>query len=144
VAQENRGRTKFVDFPEPSQEEIRKIITDANQAELLVRHAREIGKSLKEQDLKTSQIRAIFGEVRRIEGDWKIRRDRANRSLILLKPKMAYRAKKEETSYNKSVKNLVSVLEKAIDEVNQNDGNFERFVQFFEAILAYHKAYGGN
>ncbi|MGC9523578.1 MAG: type III-A CRISPR-associated protein Csm2, partial [Anaerolineae bacterium] len=27
---------------------------------------------------------------------------------------------------------------------NNQDDNFQRFVEFFEAILAYHKAYGGN
>ncbi|MFN3763719.1 MAG: type III-A CRISPR-associated protein Csm2, partial [Anaerolineae bacterium] len=27
---------------------------------------------------------------------------------------------------------------------NNQDDNFQRFVEFFEAILAYHKAYGGQ
>jgi CRISPR-associated protein Csm2 len=105
-----------------------------------VKCAEEIGQALARQ-LNTSQIRAIFGEVRRIEGDWKIDPKRANRSLILLKPKMAYRAKKER---GRGVDDLVSVLSPAIDHVQGNADNFARFVDFFEAILAYHKAYGGR
>ncbi|HEY86012.1 MAG TPA: type III-A CRISPR-associated protein Csm2, partial [Chloroflexi bacterium] len=100
------------------------------------------GSSLARQQLTTNQIRAIFGEVRRIEGDWKIDPKRANKNLILLKPKMAYRAKKEQRS--RGVGELVSVLDPAINLVAGKQKNFTRFVEFFEAILAYHKAAGGN
>ncbi len=127
-------------FPRPSDKQIEQIITDPSGAETLVRCANEIGQALAQQKLTTSQIRAIFGEVRRIEGDWKINAERANRSLILLKPKMAYRAKKE----GRVVANLVSVLEPAIDQVGREKGNFARFVDFFEAILAYHRYHGGK
>lgn len=132
-------------FPNPSKEDLEKIITTNESANLLVTHADAIGKALINQprrdQLSTSQIRAIFGEVRRIEGDWKINKSRAGRNLILLKPKMAYRAKKEN---NRSVKELVDILSPAIDLVKGDDDNFTRFVDFFEAILAYHKAHGGN
>ena len=133
-------------FPRPNGEDLRIIIQEESGAELLVKTANNLGEVLadKSAPLSTSQIRAIFGEVRRIEGDWKINPQRANRSLILLKPKMAYRAKKEETKYNKSVRNLTQVLADAIDYVEGDDKNFTRFVDFFEAILAYHKSYGGN
>jgi len=36
------------------------------------------------------------------------------------------------------------VLSPAVDLVQGDADNFGRFVEFFEAILAYHKAYGGN
>lgn len=126
--------------PKFCQENLKAIITDPEGTETLVKCAEEIGQALARQ-LNTSQIRAIFGEVRRIEGDWKIDSKRANRSLILLKPKMAYRAKKER---GRGVDDLVSVLSPAIDHVQGNADNFTRFVDFFEAILAYHKAYGGR
>jgi CRISPR-associated protein Csm2 len=54
---------------------------------------------------------------------------------------MAYRAKRER---GKGVEQLVAVLDPAVDLVGNDDDNFRRFVEFFEAILAYHKAYGGN
>jgi CRISPR-associated protein Csm2 len=100
--------------------------------------------------LTTNQIRALFGEVRQIEAQWGIEGEthqNAVKRLILLKPKMAYRARRER---GRAVQELVEVLKPALDEVvseknpkKQNE-NFQRFVEFFEAILAYHKAYGGN
>jgi len=54
---------------------------------------------------------------------------------------MAYRARKER---GQAVGQLVSVLSPAIDLVGDDRERFERFVEFFEAILAYHKAHGGN
>ncbi|MBC7317257.1 MAG: type III-A CRISPR-associated protein Csm2, partial [Chloroflexi bacterium] len=35
-------------------------------------------------------------------------------------------------------------LKPAVDYVQGKTENFERFVEFFEAILAYHRAYGGR
>jgi CRISPR-associated protein Csm2 len=136
--------------------DIESIITDAASAEALVSYAEELGRSLKNKGLATNQIRALFGEVRRIEGEWSIDRQRALRRLVLLKPKMAYRARKER---GQAVKMLVNVLDPAIDFVvqapdrpagaspgtgNNKDDNFQRFVELFEAILAYHKAFGGR
>jgi CRISPR-associated protein Csm2 len=132
-----------------SQEQVKAIVQDPSAAAGLVQVADKMGNDLARQ-LSTSQIRSLFGEVRRIEGDWlapgdtdkdKKRRDKAWRSLILLKPKMAYRAKRER---GRGVEELVAVLSPAIDYVDGDTENFRRFVEFFEAILAYHKAHGGN
>lgn len=137
--------------------QLRTIITDPKGAETLVKYASLLGESLAHgrDRLSTSQIRALFGEVRQIEGEWAIRRGRALRRFILLRPKMAYRAKKERGK----VEDFVRVLDPAMELViqappreegaesgtgNNQDDNFQRFVEFFEAILAYHKAYGGN
>lgn len=135
-------------FRAPSEHEIAMIISDENATEKLVTWADQIGNQLKGQGLTTSQIRAIFAEVRQIEAIWGIanRRPQAVRRLLLLKPKMAYRARRER---GRAVQALVSVLEPAVDEVvkekdpTKQDKNFRHFVEFFEAILAYHKAYGG-
>ena len=128
---------------------IKTIITDPNGTQTLVREADNLGKSLKNTGLATAQIRALFGEVRQIQAQWDMggqNRDKAFRRLILLKPKMAYRARKER---GKAVEELTRVLDAAVDEViaakqSDRDDYFQRFVEFFEAILAYHKAYGGN
>jgi len=129
---------------------LRTIITDQNGAQALVQWADQLGRDLKEMGLTTSQIRALFGEVRQIQGQWGMggeNRQRAARRLILLKPKMAYRARRER---GRAVQELVDVLRPALDlvvaekDAATQDLDFKRFVEFFEAILAYHKAYGGN
>lgn len=126
-------------FTPTSQEKLSRIITDPDEAQLLVEEAERIGRALA-RPLSTSQIRAIFGEVRTIEGQWQISAPEAQRQLILLKPKLAYRAQKEGSA----VQNLRDVLSPAIDLVQKDEGNFRRFVEFFEAILAYHRAHGGR
>lgn len=133
-----------------SSKDLETIITDPNGAETLVKKARELGSELKAK-LTTSQIRALFGEVRQIQAQWSLggdQRQLARRRLILLKPKMRYRTRKKEGS--KAVEELVNVLEPALDLVIEakdekiQEQRFNHFVQFFEAILAYHQAYGGK
>lgn len=131
-----------------SANDFKTIITDPNGAETLVKTADAVGLELKTMGLTTSQIRALFGEVRQIQAQWsEANRDKALRRLILLKPKMAYRSRKER---GKAVEELVRVLSPALDlviqekDTDKQNGHFDRFVEFFEAILAYHKAYGGN
>jgi CRISPR-associated protein Csm2 len=128
--------------------DLHSIIVDGN-AEATVQQAQALGKDLARQ-LTTNQIRNIFGTVRRIEMNWpeKLENDidrqraaKAQRELLLLKPKMAYQAKRER---GKGVQTLVDVLTGAIDLVGKDRTRFQYFVDFFEAILAYHKAEGGN
>lgn len=139
-------------FPNLSEDILKKIISDRDSAKTLVESAKTIGEALAQQGLTTSQIRAIFGEVRRIEGMWKIKDQAplASRSLHLLIPKMEYRARKERNNKGGlGVENLVAILVPTVSFVNESnveksEQNFTRFVEFFEAILAYHKAFGGN
>jgi CRISPR-associated protein Csm2 len=134
------------DFPTPSQEDLRKIITDDGAAELLVQISDRLGAALA-KPLATNQIRSIYSEVLRIKANWlesgreaKEKKERAKRAFILLRPKMQYRARKE----GGAVKQLVDVLETAAKFVNNDEKHFRRFFDFFQAILAYHKAYGGK
>lgn len=140
--------------------DLRTIITDPNGAMALVQKADKLGEELAKNKLTTSQIRSIFSEVRQIQAQWEMDakqsaaapegKDSAQqiawRRLVLLKPKMAYRAKRS----GKVVQDLVAVLDPAVDQVlmgkdrAEQFANFRRFVDFFEAILAYHKYHGGN
>ena len=124
----------------PSLDVLERIITKDEVACEMIEWAEIVGSSLSRQ-LTSSQIRSIFSEVRTIEGIWRVDDGRGYRRLILLKPKMAYRAKRE---IGRGVQELVNVLSPAIDYVQGNGDNFRRFVEFFESILAYHKAYGGR
>lgn len=128
-----------------------RIISEGDVS-LLVDTAKEVGNSLARQ-LTTSQIRNIFGEVRRIQMNWppdaakdKVKTDEAFRSVVLLQPKLAYQAKRER---GRGVEELQMALDPCIEEIrkapqDQRRLYFTRFVDFFESILAYHKAAGGN
>lgn len=126
-------------------EKLRTIIRDGD-GKATVERAEALGEDLARQ-LTTSQIRNIFGTVRRIEMNWPESADveqarRAYRDLVLLKPKMAYQAKRER---GRGVEVLTRILIDAIDLVEEgNRTHFQHFVDFFEAILAYHKAHGGK
>ncbi len=110
----------------------------------MVRKAEELGKQLVSERLKASQIRAIFDEVRQIESLWLQDAQKALHKVHLLKPKLAYRAARSQDG----VPTLKKVLSDAIDIVVESPEaakeRFRRFTEFFEAIIAYHKAYGGR
>jgi len=127
-----------------SPQDYRKIIVEGD-AKMLTDRAESIGTGLARQ-LTTSQIRNIFGTVRQIEMSWTPRateqeRKYAARQLILLKPKLAYQARRER---GRGVQQLADVLIPAIDLVGEDRERFQNFVNFFEAILAYHTAAGGQ
>jgi len=130
--------------PMPPSADLQAIIKE-NRPDLLVKWAEGIGTGLARQ-LTTSQIRNIFGTVRQIEMHWGPKataqqRKHAARQLILLKPKLAYQARRERGS---GVQQLAKVLIPAIDLVGEDRERFQNFVDFFEAILAYHTAAGGQ
>lgn len=117
-----------------------------------VEFAERFGKDLatmkdgrSEESLTTAQIRNVFGEVRRIQMSNKKKYDES--SILLLRPKLAYSAKRAK---RKAVAELSDVLSEGIKAVvadgtdEEKSKRFENFANFFEAVLAYHKAAGGN
>ena len=128
-----------------SPEEYRRIVVEGD-AKLLTEKAETIGTKLARQlKLTTAQIRNVFGTVRQIEMNWGPRateqqQRNAARQLILLKPKLVYQAKRGR---GKGVQELANVLIPAIDLVGEERDRFQNFLDFFEAILAYHTAEGG-
>lgn len=126
----------------PSEADLKTIISGdpVESAKLTNTWGEAVGSALS-QTLATSQIRNIFGQVRQIEMYWDIALDvdaKSLRDLLLLKPKLRYQAERK-----KEVQALATLLSDAIDLVD-NRQKFQRFVDFFEAILAYHKAAGGK
>ena len=109
----------------------------------LVEAAEQLGKLLENRGLKTSQIRKIYGAVKKIQVSEAFRQndstmnDLIMNDLIMLKPKLAYAAAR-----NRAVTDLKDALTQAIDKVDSPE-KFKNFVDFFEATLAYHKAAGG-
>ncbi|MFN0073826.1 MAG: type III-A CRISPR-associated protein Csm2 [Chloroflexota bacterium] len=123
--------------------EIRRIIRDGDP-ETLVDCAERIGKSLNDVRLTTAQIRGIFGRVRQIEMSWRIGEPSDDAQswyqVKMLQPKLAYQAGRGQPG----VKQLEAVIKPAILEIEGKRDRFQHFVDFFEAILAYHKAAGGK
>ena len=141
--------------PKELQDSLEKIIVDGDPEELLNR-AEKVGRGLS-NTLKTSQIRNIFGSVRQIQMNWppepkdpgkldaaeraKLTEaaDRGWRQLLLLIPKLKYQGERI-----KEVRPLADVLTPAIRLVKKDRTRFQRFAEFFEAILAFHTAGGGR
>ncbi len=112
-----------------------RIITEGG--EILVKEAEQRGQQLADQKLTTSQIRNIYGAVKKMQMKGG---ELDTHKLLMLKPKLAYAAKR----HGGGVNTLKDVLTQAIDLVGDDSKKFNRFVDFFEAILAYHKASGGK
>lgn len=111
-----------------------------------IKYAEDFGRELA-RTLSTSQIRNVFGEVRRIQ--MKGQDATFESELILLKPKLAYARARKGTTGNEGAKDIEKVLGAAIDAVFAGDPKskyqrFENFANFFEAILAYHRSFGGK
>ena len=109
-------------------------------AEKLVRWAEEMGKQLGSEgvDLKTTQIRKFLDAVNTIKSRGTQEDDYYKSQCIFLKPKLAYAAGRQD-----EVKPLRTVLEPCIAKV-ENEKDFTHFHRFVEAIVAYHRFYGGD
>ena len=138
----------------PSDKDIRSFIENDRPTEL-VSAADKIGSWLKRLDLKTSQIRNVFGTVRKIQLSWDMDPARWYRETVLLMPKLGYYAEREkQRTKTEGMKTLERVLLPAIEAITDADKlpeadkvkreRFMRFADFFEAIVAYHKKYGGR
>ena len=106
----------------------------------------ESGKTKPDGDkaLTTSQLRKFFGEVKRQQMNGY---DEAG--FVMLKPKLAYavgRVKVNSKKNRNKIEDFEFVMSDAIDKVvkckDENKSKaFDNFISFFEAIVAYHKAF---
>jgi len=134
---------------------LKAIITgeDAHGVELLNKTAETIGKHIADS-VTTSQIRNIFGAVRIIEQDTKglakgdVLPLEVIRPLTMLRPKLAYQYGRTQGRDNDRRKvdmgALTTILSNSIALIGTSHAAFRNFVDFFEAILAYHRRYGGQ
>jgi CRISPR-associated protein Csm2 len=98
------------------------------------------GKYIDKVNLKMNQIRRFLDGVRRIESDLKGKEfEDVKDSIILLRPKLAYAAGREE-----KVKPLMNVLDPAIKSGYCSINNFKKLMRLIESIIAYHTYYGGK
>jgi CRISPR-associated protein Csm2 len=114
--------------------------------ESFVKFADEAGKYMAPQDnkdkqaLSKSQIRNVFGEIKRIQLKG-FNTPESKSAFMLLKPKVAYAEGRNRTMG-------LSLFKKIFDEgwiyAKENKITYQNFCNLLEAILAYHKAYGGK
>jgi CRISPR-associated protein Csm2 len=109
--------------------------------EAAIDYADKFGKELKNQKLTTSQIRNVFGEMKRIQLKG-IENEKT--AFLLLRPKIAYAAERNRpVGFFKN-----DFFELAIKHVQPDTENAEKrynnLMNLMEAILAYHKTYGGK
>lgn len=138
--------------PLPTKEELKKIVQEGD-SQLTVQWAKGIGEDLASR-LTTSQFRNVFSTVRQIEMNWPVRirqtpekakeddtkaSKMAYRQLVLLKPKLAYQASREQRG-GAGMATLRDLLGDAIDFVGEERQYFQNLLDFMEAILAYHTA----
>lgn len=120
-------------------------ISDRIQKEA-IEYAEQLGKFLADRhsNFTTTQFRNFYGELKRIQMN-DIEKEQNQTSFFLLKPKIAYAAKR---SNSRGAMEFRKQIEKAMDAVQLDKQDYKRrfnnFCDLVEAILAYHKANGGN
>lgn len=124
-------------------EKIQSFITHDATAKTMIEFAEDLGRYLKEKKVTTSQIRNAYGNMKKLEmAGWQ--ENRTQREVLLLKPRLAYAAgRQQDRDSREGLQSLRDTMDSAIDAVT-NEDSFKRFCQFFEAIIAYHKAVGGK
>jgi CRISPR-associated protein Csm2 len=92
-----------------------------------------------------SQIRNVFGEVKRIEANLEGDENNWEKDFLFLRPKIAYAAARaSDRNKNSRIKAFKEVLEKAHECVGSDPNKMKNFAKFLEAIVAYHKVYDGK
>lgn len=107
-------------------------------------YAEQVAKVVK-KDLKTTQLRKFFSEIKANERELKEKGwNGIKADFYLMRPNLAY-AKARNLVPDKFFK-LMDICMKQVDKGDdeQKKENYKRFVQFLEAIVAYHKYYGGS
>lgn len=125
---------------------IQSIMNKDESGKELVDFAQAKAKILVRNGLKSSQIRLVFSEVRKIQALWMVEKNKTKALLRLsmLKPKLYYQAQRQ-----RAVEELRDILSNAIDEIikaapDKQDEFFHKFVDLNEALIAFHKAEGGS
>lgn len=103
-----------------------------NNVEKFVKKAQECAEKFEKERVSTSQIRNFYAYVKDIEK--RSGKDNFDKiKLYLLKPKIAYAVKRGYASQS-----FQKTFEDLIDRIKTKE-QFDNFVKFFEAIVAYYK-----
>lgn len=122
------------------------VIENVSDYNYLVTKAEEFGKRLKDRNVKRSQFRRVFTHIKKIQANVESKKldKTANipgeilKEILLLKPKMAYTAGRHT-----SITDFYDVVVKFVNGM-KTVTEFNRFYDFVEATLAYHRYHGGR
>lgn len=103
---------------------------DENTVEEFIKTAEDCAQKFKQEKVNTNQIRNFYDYVKNIKTD-KNKFDKVE--LYLLKPKIAYAVGRKTVSVR-----FQKTMEELINEIKTKP-EFDNFVKFFEAIVAYYK-----
>ncbi len=104
----------------------------------MVTFTEKAGKAMKQNGLTTSQIRNVYGEIKRIQVAGF---EKERTSFYLLKPKMAYALGRDNR--NLGLKLFKNIFDKCFDFV-KDEKTYKNFCYLIEALIAYHKSFGGK
>lgn len=109
----------------------------------LVGRAQNIGNELSRRNMTTSQIRNFLDQVNRIWAETRAG-NFDDSEVILLKPQLAYSAGRESNREKQEVlKTFAGLFSAAVDRVHNRE-DFEKFKDLTQAVVAYHRFYGGS
>lgn len=120
-----------------------------------------LGRHLAKNGLTSTQIRNVYEEVKRIEATLKGKMkdiaasesqdaedgadfEAVKTDFLLLRPKIAYAAKRAGGRGMTDFKDVMDKAHSAVFDGANQVQSFTNFSKLFEAILAYHKVYGGR
>jgi CRISPR-associated protein Csm2 len=127
--------------------QLKELYNNAETLKDLLERIDKFAEELK-SGVKTTQIRKFYDKLRSLEQKLEKSKlssqkkeelnEQVRIGVLSLKPLLAY-----AVGRNKQLRNLVDVLNVAIDKVKDYD-DFKKFVEFFQTIVAYHKYHGGD
>lgn len=97
--------------------------------------AEKTGELLAKKGVSVSQIRKVFNKTRKIKFD-----NEGIYELKILKAMIAYTAGR----FGKKMNEFRDIFSKAVEVAEGSEEKLKRFKKFFEAVVAYHRAYGGD
>ncbi|MEI0539574.1 type III-A CRISPR-associated protein Csm2 [Brachyspira pulli] len=119
-----------------------------------INKAEEFVKSKNITSISTSQIRKFLSAVNKINNKVKYQNDSEELSndivdeIAYMRVQFAYIVGKNKTKgdgiLKKSMEELYNKLEPAMAEIKTSKAAFINFARYVEAIIAYHKFYGGK
>lgn len=98
----------------------------------------------RKESLNSSQIRKFYGELKRISIDFERYKD----DIPLLKARLAYAVgrtyQKREKKYASKIEEFYEAILPGLDYKKTSQEKYRNFVKLIEAIVAFHKFYGGE